>query len=47
MTANDPKRITLVPPHPGESAAAATRFERHGPLQRLRRIPASDPQPMR
>jgi hypothetical protein len=47
MHTNDPKRPTLVPPHPGESAAAATQFERRGPLQRLRRVPASDPQPMR
>jgi hypothetical protein len=43
----DPKRHTLVPPTPAEAAAAATQFVRHGPLQRLRRLPSSDPQPMR
>jgi hypothetical protein len=43
----DPKRHTLVPPTPAEATATATQFERRGPLQRLRRLPASDPQPTR
>jgi hypothetical protein len=43
----DPKRQTLVPPTPGEAAATVARLERHGPLQRLRRLPAPDPQPTR
>jgi hypothetical protein len=43
----DPKRPTLVPPTPGEAAATAWRFERHGPLQRLRRLAEPDPQPTR
>jgi hypothetical protein len=47
MQAIDPKRPTLVPPHPGESAARAARFERRGPLQRLRRLSAPDLQPTR
>jgi hypothetical protein len=47
MHNTDPKRHTLVPPTPAEAAATASQFERHGPLQRLRRLPASDPQPTR
>ncbi len=47
MNASDPKRPTLVPPTPGESAAKAARHERYGPLQRLRRLSEPDPQPTR
>jgi hypothetical protein len=47
MRTTDPKRQSLVPPTPGETAATAARFERRGPLQRLRRLPAPDPQPTR
>jgi hypothetical protein len=47
MRTTDPNRPTLVPPTPAETAASAARFERRGPLQRLRRLPASDPQPTR
>jgi hypothetical protein len=47
MRSTDLKRPTLVPPTPGETAATEARFERRGPLQRLRRLPAPDPQPTR
>jgi hypothetical protein len=47
MRGIDPNRPTLVPPTPAEAAATAARYERRGPLQRLRRLPASDPQPTR
>jgi hypothetical protein len=43
----DPNRPTLIPPTTAEAAATASQFERRGPLQRLRRLPASAPQPRR
>jgi hypothetical protein len=47
MRSTDPNRPTLVPPTPAEAAVTAVRFERRGPLQRLRRLPESDRQPTR
>ena len=46
MHTTDPKRQTLVPLTLAEAAATAVRFERRGPLQRLRRLPGPDQQPM-